>query len=35
MFLYLALFSVLWVIVVAELSVVWTFLALRAGDYRW
>jgi len=32
---YVLIFSVLLIIVISELSVIWTFLGLRNGDYRW
>jgi len=35
MFGYLFLFSVLLMIIISELSIIWTFLGLKHGDYRW
>jgi len=35
MFGYLFLFSVLLMVIISELSIIWTFLGLKHGDYRW
>jgi hypothetical protein len=35
MFGYVMVFSILLMVVISELSIIWTFLALRNGDYKW
>jgi hypothetical protein len=32
---YVLVFSLLLVVVISELSVIWTFVALRSGNYKW
>lgn len=35
MFGYMLIFSILLIIIISELSIIWTFLGLKHGDYRW